>query len=279
MTSRSAKIVVLALAVVLTSGVLWAQRQRGRGGRGGRGYQPAAEQAVLPSWENTAKFPRDVFTFARVEFDSYGRGDWANDFPDCDLNFSYRLQQLTAFKVNPNNRHLRLTDPDLYDYPFLFLSNGQGMMLGDDEAKGLRQYLFNGGFLMVDDTWTRSQWEHIRGVFEQVLPGTTPVELQLDHPIFHIVYDLKALPQVPSIFAWRQGDKFEHWHGDSEGDEGPHFWGYHDDKGRLMVLCCHNNDIGDGWEREGEESEYFRLYSEKWSYPFGINVVTYAMTH
>lgn len=273
-------LVVLAAAVL--TGALWAQRQRGRGGRGrggDRGFARPTEQSVLPTWENGPKFSRDVFTFARVEYDSYGGGNWSNDFPDCDVNFSYRLQQLTALKVNPTNKVLRLTDPDLFDYPFLYLSNGQGMVISDAEAKALRQYLLNGGFLMVDDLWTRPQWEHVRGEFERILPGRAPRELELDHPIFHIVYDLKALPQVPSILAWRQGDKFEHWHGDSEGDEGPHFWGYFDDQGRLMALCCHNNDIGDGWEREGEENEYFRQYSEKWSYPLGINIVTYAMTH
>ena len=46
-----------------------------------------------------------------------------------------------------------------------------------------------------------------------------------------------------------------------------------------MALFCHNNDIGDGWEREGENLEYFRNYSERVSYPLGINIVTYAMTH
>ena len=30
-----------------------------------------------------------------------GGGDWATDWPDADLNFSLRLQQLTSIKVNP----------------------------------------------------------------------------------------------------------------------------------------------------------------------------------
>ena len=68
-------------------------------------------------------------------------------------------------------------------------------------------------------------------------------------------------------------------HGDPEGDEAPHFWGFFDDSNRLMALLCHNNDIGDGWEREGESPEYFKEYSVRVSYPLGINIVTYAMTH
>jgi hypothetical protein len=47
----------------------------------------------------------------------------------------------------------------------------------------------------------------------------------------------------------------------------------------MVALLCHNNDLGDGWEREGEDADYFRQFSEKYSYPMGINIVTYAMTH
>jgi hypothetical protein len=58
-----------------------------------------------------------------------------------------------------------------------------------------------------------------------------------------------------------------------------HYKGIFDDKGRMMVIICHNTDLGDGWEREGESAEYFKQFAEKWSYPMGINIVTYAMTH
>ena len=106
-----------------------------------------------------------------------------------------------------------------------------------------------------------------------------PRELSADHDIFHIVYDIEGTVQVPSVHAWQQGYKYEYWYGDFEDDVGPHFLGYFDDDGRLMALMCHNNDVGDGWEREGENEEYFDLYSERVSYPLGINIVFYAMTH
>ena len=38
-------------------------------------------------------------------------------------------------------------------------------------------------------------------------------------------------------------------------------------------------DDSDGWEREGEDGEYFRLYSEKIAYPLAINIVFYVLTH
>jgi hypothetical protein len=160
------------------------------------------------------------------------------------------------------------------------MTNVGGMSLSETEISNLRRYLRNGGFLMADDFWAAASWQHVLDVMEKVLPKTPPRELAFDHPIFHLVYDFKALPQVPSIRAWQRGMTYEDWHGPFEnGDTSPHFWGYFDESGRLMAIFCHNNDIADGWEREGDDREYFEKYSLTTSYPLGVNIVTYAMTH
>ena len=177
-------------------------------------------------------------------------------------------------------RTMRLTEPQLFDFPFIFMTNMGSMELDSSEKKALRSYLLRGGFLMADDFWAYAEWNHIRDQMKQVFPDREPIELSLDHKIFHMVYDLAKLPQVPSIRAWQRGMTYEDWHGPFErGDTTPHFWGYLDDEHRLMALFCHNNDVADGWEREGEDIEYFQEYSLKCSYPFGINIITYAMTH
>ena len=65
-----------------------------------------------PNWTIPAAFRKDVFTFARSIFkvgpnlaQGYGRGrrlGWWVDFPDADLNFSYRLQELTSIRADPD---------------------------------------------------------------------------------------------------------------------------------------------------------------------------------
>ena len=252
--------------------------------RGGRG-EPVSVRSDYPEWVLEPAFKRDVFTFVRIEYRSMGGrgggfGGWRNDFPDCDWNFSVRLQQQTTLKVDPNGRILKLNDPELTDYPFIFMTNMGAMALDATEKKALRNYLLHGGFLMADDFWAQAEWSHIRDEMRDVFPDREPTELTLDHEIFHMVYDLAKLPQVPSIRAWQQGMTYENWHGPFEnGDTSPHFWGYFDEDKRLVALFCHNNDVGDGWEREGQEIEYFQEYSLKCSYPFGINIISYAMTH
>ena len=243
-----------------------------------------SDRAGVPDWKVDEKFKKDVFTFVRVQYDSYrgfGRrgGGWETDWPDSDLNFSYRLQQLTSLKVDPTPIILRLTDQALFDYPFLYMIEPGALEFSEEEVVALRRYLLNGGFLMVDDFWGDAEYENFYRQIKRVFPDREPEELPLTHEIFQCVYRLKERPQVPSIHSWWPGSDvtWEDRHG--PGSREVHYRGISDDQGRLMAIICHNTDLGDGWEREGEDPSYFREFSEKKSYPMGINIVTYAMTH
>tara|TARA_A100001037_G_scaffold292158_1_gene307094 strand:+ start:265 stop:1095 length:831 start_codon:yes stop_codon:yes gene_type:complete len=249
---------------------------------GGRSFRQSSRNDYA-TWTVPEWLKGDTFTFVRIQYTSGGYGrrgrSWSNDYPDADWNFAIRLHELTSMAVDPDGKVMTLTDPELLQYPFAFMSNVGNMTLSPSEVKALATYLLTGGFLMADDFWAPGGWENARQEMKRVFPDREPQELSDDHELFGFIYDLEGTPQVPSIFAWQRGEVFEYWHGDPQGDEGPHFWGYFDDKGRLMALFCHNNDIADGWEREGENSEYFRLYSERVSYPLGINIVMYALSH
>src|SRR4029079_15652654 len=108
-----------------------------------------------PTWSNTAGFEKDVFTFVRIRRASggYSGAPWDTDAPDSDLNLSYRLQQLTSIKVNPDGLFLRLTDTSLSEYPFIYMVEPGSLYLDDDEIVALRKYLLNGGFVWLDDFW------------------------------------------------------------------------------------------------------------------------------
>src|SRR5215203_5510589 len=55
----------------------------------------ASHSTDAPVWTNPPGFEKDVFTFCRVRFVSgargRSRGNWLTDFPDSDLNLSFRL--------------------------------------------------------------------------------------------------------------------------------------------------------------------------------------------
>ena len=281
---------LLITAVVLSVSSLTVQGQDSA-------REVAFEEGLdLVTWDQShLALPDDSFTFARIQY--LDGGKWKSDHPDSDINLSFRLQQLTSLEVKPNPPVVRLTDPELFDYPFVFMVNphhgGRGTSsgwpfdLGIDEGEALREYLLNGGFLWVDDFWGRRMWNHFRGVIEErVFPDRQPVELTFDHPIFSNIFQMDKLPQVPSHDAWvgtpYEGTPlktYEHKMGDPEYLSIPRFMAYFDDDGRMCMLVNVNNDIADGWEEEGYAPWFFNAFSEKYCFPMAINVLFYVMTH
>jgi hypothetical protein len=299
----------LGLAAVFLAAAAAAQMGGGRFGRGDNGpmvrteggqwvnqdtvrtaRETAPQVIETPAWTNSAAFEKDVFTFARIIFTSPGRPalmGWLNDYPDSDLNLSYRLQQLTAMKVDPDGRVLRLTDPALSDYPFIFAAQPGAMQLSEDEVRALRKYLLNGGVFWADDFWGARDWAQFEAQLTRVLPGRRWEELPIGHQLFHCVFDLQGpinKLQSPSIHFWRRNynpadptSVVSSRRGPGSEDMSVRVW--LDDHQRIMVLAMHNCDNGDGWEREGENEDYFRLFSEKRAYPLAINTLFYIMTH
>jgi Domain of unknown function (DUF4159) len=265
-----AAMLVVALGL---AGTAAAQRFRGGGNQRGIRFLPAN-----PDYDG-------AFRFCRVQFrqNPYGDGGgWSVDYPRADVNFPYRLSELTNTWVskdksgNFNHAVVALTDAELYKCPFIMMTEVGAALFDDAEALALRDYLLKGGFLWADDFWGERAWSVWQGEIAKALPEYQIVELPLDHALFQMLYQVTRVPQIPSINSWfgRGGSTSE------RGAETavPHARGITDERGNLMVLITFNTDFGDAFEREGENRAYFEEFAGV-GYAFGINALLYAMSH
>jgi hypothetical protein len=240
----------------------------------------------------------DSFRMVRVEYDSMGgNGEawyayegriwqrWETDYPRAELNFLFRLSELTSLVSNPVPMSLKLTDDRLFDYPFVFMSDVGWQTLSREEMRVLKVYLENGGFLWVDDFWGSAEWDHFERVCQRAFPEWEWRELAASHPILNAVYPLDSCPQVPArLFYENTGLDYDPpWiHRQPNGGAADlsqvHLKGLFNREGRMLAVATHNTDIADGWEREGEDKEYFERFSVR-TYALGINILVYAFTH
>lgn len=227
-----------------------------------------------------------AFHFCRAAFRA-GRGDgggWGVDYPQADTNLSIRLSELTRTPVSfdadrePNHLVVRLTDEGLFQCPFVMMTEVGSAFFMDEEVERLREYLLKGGFLWVDDFWGSYAWANWEREIRKVFPaGPHPiVDLPLDHPLFRTHFVVRKVPQIPSINYWMGsgGDTSERG-SDSVPATARAIL---DAQGRPMVLMTFNTDLGDSWEREGDDPNYFQAFAID-GYALGINVVLYSMMH
>jgi len=269
----------LVLTLVIAS-LASAQRIWVGGGRlrGGRGY--------APRWAKPADFD-GAFNYCRGFYSSRWReqsgSGWNTDYPGADNNFSVRLAELTRVPVRFDDDHqpihvvVALTDPLLFRCPVLFLEDVGTVEFSEEEVLRVREFLVKGGFIWTDDTWGSAAWNSWVNQISRVLPpGEFPIfDVPGTHPLMHTLYDVKEVPQVPSINFWvRSGGRTSERGAESAN---VYFKGIQDSRGRLMVLMTHNTDIADTWEREGEfPREYFDTFSPR-GYAIGVNIVLHAM--
>jgi hypothetical protein len=253
------------------SGLLNAQRLESFG----RGPQPDGDNILVDD-------AAGEFNFVRVRFNTYfsgggfrggfGDGPWAIDFPDADTNFLRGVSRLTNIRVMSNPIVLEFDDPEIFDYPFLYMlevGQGGGIVLSLAEIENLRQYLLRGGFLLIDDFWGQRQWDNFYAAFSQLFPDREIVELSPDHEIFHVYYDIDGPQMIPALYR-----------SDEYGEQGINTASNHailDDQGRVMVLINWNSDMGDGWEHT-YHPDYPTRYANS-AYRLGINYLMYSLTH
>lgn len=285
---RTGRVVSLAACLALliaSAGYAYAQiRQDFFSGFGPlRGEQ--GDPAELPprQWpdRNTAGCHL-LYTSVRREANGSG---WRTDYPWAQRNLLIRLSELTKTRVSwlrdgiPHVYLVRLTDPAIFECPYIMASDVGTIGLSDEEVNGLRLYLEKGGFLWVDDFWGEAAWaQWTRELGRALAPSEYAIEdVPLTDPIFSSMMVVKKVPQVTGIGFWRAvGGRTTSERGEETAV--PHLRAVRDRHGNIIAVMTHNTDVSNSWERETEDPAYFYQFSVA-GYALGVNVLLYAMTH
>jgi hypothetical protein len=193
-------------------------------------------------------------TIARLQYD--GGGDWYAN-PSSLPNLLAAIRERTSLPVERAEARVRLTDDQLWDYPFLHATGHGNIKLTDAEVTRLREYLTRGGFLHVSDNYGID--ESFRREIARVFPDRPLVDVPLSHPVYHIVYDFpKGLPKV-------------HEHDGKPARGLGIFLG-----DRLAVFYDYSADLGNGWEDREAHNDPPELHEA--ALRMGINLFVYAVT-
>jgi hypothetical protein len=195
-----------------------------------------------------------ALTIAQLQYD--GGGDWYAN-PSGLPNLMKAITQSMSVRMTDRPANVRLTDPALWSYPYLYMTGHGNVKFSSEEVVLLRRYLLQGGFLHADDNYGMD--ESFRREMKRVFPDAELVEVPHDHPVYHVVYDFpNGLPKV-------------HKHDDKPAQG----FGIFKD-GRLVVFYSYQSDLGNGWEdaeRYGDAPA-----TREAALRMGVNLFAYAMS-
>ncbi|HXG43181.1 MAG TPA: DUF4159 domain-containing protein [Gemmatimonadales bacterium] len=205
---------------------------------------------ALPAQRNE---PVGTMTIGRLHYD--GGGDWYAN-PSSLPNLLQAIATRTTLRVAAREKIVRLADDELWSVPYLYMTGHGNVRFSEADLAALRRYLLNGGFLHADDNYGMD--ESIRRELARLFPDRPLVEVPLDHPIYHLVYDFpRGIPKI-------------HEH---DGKPAQGFGIFLD--GRLAVYYSYQSDLGDGWE----DPEVHKDPPEKReaALRMGVNLFAYAV--
>ena len=214
------------------------------------------------------------FVFARIRYaDSYAGGGfayrqdlpWAHDYPTAERNLMRILESVSLvdpYMGDDGGVILMFDDPDLFNYPFAYMSEPGFWNLSEAETVGLRDYLRKGGFLIFDD-FHDYHLVNLEVQMRKVFPHLRWIELDATHPVYHAFFDIDSLayecvycPSIPIFFGLFEDN---------------------DPNGRLLSVANHNNDIGDTWE--WADSAWVPISLSNEMFKLGVNYIMYSLTH
>jgi hypothetical protein len=194
-----------------------------------------------------------AMTIGRLHYD--GGGDWYAN-PSSLPNLLTALRTRTSLRVAGQENVVTLSDDDLWNVPYLYMTGHGNVHWSDRDLATLRRYLQQGGFLHADDNYGMDA--SIRRELARLFPDHPLVEVPLDHPIYHLIYDFpKGIPKI-------------HVH---DGKPAQGFGIFLE--GRLAVYYSYQTDLGDGWE--DPEVHHDSPEKREAALRMGVNLFAYAV--
>ena len=278
-------LVAVGILALLSVNALAQRGRRGGGGFGGGGFRDAPQSDPIPVHDSEFHFIRVQYVdrggmqagFRFGSRNGQGRGWWMQDWPDAENHFTVGVQRLTRVQLG-DPRYLPLSDPKLFDYPWLYLTQAANWEIGQKDAENLREYLQRGGFLVTDDFWQDYEWQLFAETMHRVFPDKEFFDIPESDNIMHVMYDIQEkdrtfIPGSRHLSVYGNGSSRIN---QPPGTE-PAWRAITDDKKRIIVAANFNTDTGDAWEFA--DVPYYPAEMTLLAYRYGINYIVYAMTH
>jgi len=217
------------------------------------------------NFSNQPEPPATEFIAARWHFGTngdIGHMGWSHNYPQSDRHLNDFLERTTRINLEAASfRIVELGEPEVFDYPFAYVSEPGEMELSEQEVINLREFILRGGFVLMDDFDGSWQWAQMVSQVRRAFPESSFVPLSIEEPVFQIVNPIDDFQDMANYVP---GGAIT-------------YYGLFNQHGEIAILAGHNNDLANFWDWYSNGS--MPLLPSTDAFRLGTNAVIYSMTH
>ena len=208
-----------------------------------------------------AKADYSSLTLPRIVY----KGGNDNARPEALRSLLAQIARRTSVEVNREPIVLKLSDPNLFKYPFVYIGGDKAFEpFPESEVKILRKYLSYGGFLFIDDNSAELDSgfdQSVRKMVAKLFPQMPLKAIPRDHSVFRSFYLLNTVSGRAIIKSHLEGISL---------------------KGRTVLIYSVNDQAG-AWSRNKMGDWNYDILAggyrqRQLSIRLGVNIVLYALT-
>lgn len=171
-------------------------------------------------------------------------------------HFLVQAEQDSSISTSRRFHAIKLASSEIYNFPLVIMTGEGEFSLPDVERQNLKRFVQRGGFLLASSGCSSKEWDtSFRREMTEIFGNNKLGKLNMTHPIFHTVYDVKSIQAAHGEAKPLEGISFEGRLGVIYSQDG-----LNDTSHTTGCCCCGGNEISN-------------------SVQINVNILAYALTH
>ncbi len=108
--------------------------------------------------------------------------------------FLIKAEKESSISTSRRFHAVKLSSDSIYEFPLLIMTGEGDFQLSEAERESLRRYVERGGFLLASAGCSSTEWDRaFRREMATIFPNHPLQSIDMSHPMFHTVYEIKEL--------------------------------------------------------------------------------------
>ncbi|MBK8270165.1 MAG: DUF4159 domain-containing protein [Planctomycetes bacterium] len=109
-------------------------------------------------------------------------------------HFLVEAEKASSISTSRRFHSVKLSSDEVFEFPLIIMTGEGSFQLTEQERDKFRKYVERGGFILASAGCSSAEWDQsFRSEIARVFPDIRLKAIDMSHPVFHTVHDIKEL--------------------------------------------------------------------------------------